>query len=524
MVMAKKRLKPRDKVALDGWNDLVASIRESSDINPSDSENDIRKRRERLEKDPEEWFRYYYAIYYSSEPAPFHKKATRRILQHDRWYEVRAWSRELAKSARAMMEISFLALTGKIRNVLLISNSYDNAERLLMPFMAFFEENQRIIQDYGPQKKPGAWETGEFTLVSGCSFRAIGAGQSPRGTRNKNFRPDFILVDDIDTDEECRNPERIKSKWKWLEEALIPTMSVSGRYRILFNGNIIAAECCITKAIEKAEELRKKGIGHVDIINIRDKSGRSVWPEKNSEEDIDLFLSLVSASAVEKEFFNNPVVEGAVFPEITYGKVPPLSRFRFLVIYGDPAPGENKAKKSSTKTVCLLGKLAGRLYVIKAFLDRGLNAEFIDWYIKLLEFVSSRTTVYCYMENNKLQDPFFQQVFQPIVRRIRRQRKISLYILGDEDKKTDKATRIEANLQPLNKEGNLVFNEAEKDNPHMKRMVEQFRLFNLSLTYPADGPDSVEGGNRIIDRKMRAAEKPAIVSRKSVRHTNKYRI
>lgn len=239
--------------------------------------------------------------------------------------------------------------------------------------------------------------------------------QSPRGTRNKNFRPDFILVDDIDTDEECRNPERIKAKWKWLEEALIPTMSVSGRYRILFNGNIIAAECCITKAIEKAEELRKKGIGHVDIINIRDKSGRSVWPEKNSEEDIDLFLSLVSASAVEKEFFNNPVVEGAVFPEITYGKVPPLSRFKFLVIYGDPAPGENKAKKSSTKTVCLLGKLAGRLYVIKAFLDRGLNAEFIDWYIKLLEFVSSRTTVYCYMENNKLQDPFFQQVFQPIV-------------------------------------------------------------------------------------------------------------
>ena len=30
-------------------------------------------------------------------------------------------------------------------------------------------------------------------------------------------------------------------------------------------------------------------------------------PEKNSEEDIDLFLSLVSAAAAQKEFFNNPV-------------------------------------------------------------------------------------------------------------------------------------------------------------------------------------------------------------------------
>lgn len=48
------------------------------------------------------------------------------------------------------------------------------------------------------------------------------------------------------------------------------------------------------------------------------------------------------------------------------------------------------------------------------------------------------------------------------MRRIRRERKISLYITGDEEKKTDKATRIEANLEPLNREGNLVLNEAER--------------------------------------------------------------
>ncbi len=85
-------------------------------------------------------------------------------------------------------------------------------------------------------------------------------------------------------------------------------------------------------------------------------------------------------------------------------------------------------------------------------------------------------------------------------------------------------TRIEANLEPLNREGNLVLNEAEKDNPHMKRMAEQFKLFNLQLTYPADGPDCVEGGNRIIDRKARQSEKPVIVTRKSTRSQNKYRV
>ena len=203
--MTKLKLTSKDRAELAEWNDLVVSIKESSDINPMDTTADIQARRRHLEKDPESWFRYYFEMYCTSEAAEFHKAATHRILTHERWYEVRAWSRELAKSARAMMEISYLALTGKIRNVLLISNSLDNAERLLLPFMANFEENQRIIQDYGPQRKLGEWETGEFTLRSGCSFRAIGAGQSPRGTRNKNVRPDFILIDDIDTDEECRN-------------------------------------------------------------------------------------------------------------------------------------------------------------------------------------------------------------------------------------------------------------------------------------------------------------------------------
>ena len=522
--MVQKKLTLKDKQALGEWNDLIASIRESSDINPSDSIVEIEKRKKLLEANDEEWFQYYFAQYYTCDPAPFHTKASKRIMSHNRWYEVRAWSRELAKSARSMMEIIKQALTAKVKNVLLISNSADNAMRLLLPFMANFEENQRIIQDYGIQKKPGSWETGEFVCQCGCSFRAIGAGQSPRGTRNKNFRPDFILIDDIDTDEECRNIDRINAKWKWLEEALIPAMSVSGNYRILFNGNIIAADCCITRAIAKAKELKVKGIGYVDIINIRDKDGLSVWPQKNSEEDIDLFLSLVSASAAQKEFFNNPVAEGEVFKEITYGKIPSLKKFKFLVVYGDPAPGENKTKNSSTKACWLCGKLDGKLYVIKGFLDQGLNSEFINWYISLGDFVSGRTTLYNFMENNKLQDPFFQQVFKPLVKKAKKEKKVDLSINPDTEKKTDKATRIEANLEPLNREGDLIFNEAEQQNPHMLRLVDQFKLFTLRLKFPADGPDCIEGANRIIDRKMRVLKPAHSTSRSIRRKHNKYRL
>jgi len=222
-----------------------------------------------------------------------------------------------------MMEVMYMALTGEIRNVLLISNSHENAERLLLPFMIEFESNLRIRNDYGFQEKPGKWEIGEFTTMGGVAFRALGAGQSPRGTRNESWRPDFILVDDIDTDEETRNPERITKKWNWIEQALIPTVSVSGNYRIIFNGNIIARDCCITRAIKMAN--------HADIINIRNKIGKSTWPEKNSEEDIDHILNLVSTASGQKEYFNNPLSEGDIFAQMTWAPVPPLTKFRFLI-------------------------------------------------------------------------------------------------------------------------------------------------------------------------------------------------
>ena len=168
-----------------------------------------------------------------------------------------------------------------------------------------------------------------------------------------------------------------------------------------------------------------------------------------------------------------------------------------------------------------MGQTGQKVYIIKPFLDRGLNADFIDWYVQLLEYVNAKVPVYCYIENNKLQDPFFQQVFKPLVAKVRREKDVQLYIHPDEDRKTEKATRIEANLEPLNREGNLILNEAEKDNPHMKRLDDQFRLFTLRLKFPADGPDCVEGGLRVLKKKVQQLEPVQVIRRSRNRNSKR---
>ncbi|DBA55213.1 hypothetical protein JFY65_03245 [Porphyromonas gingivalis] len=487
--MAKRRLSVEDRHALKSWEEIVAAIKESSDINPADTQAEIAVRKKRLEADHEAWFRYYFEAYYSSDPAPFHIRSAKRFFDNRRLYDVRAWSRELSKTSTTMMQVTKAALTGEIRNVLYISNSYDNAEKMLNHIMANMEANQRIIQDYGEQKTIGLWESGDFVCRCGCAFLALGAGQSPRGTKNKNFRPDCIVFDDIDTDEECRNPDRIKIKWKWIEEATIPAMSVSGSYRIIFNGNIIANDCCIARAIEKAKQIPQ--IGHYEIINIRDKNGRSVWA-RNSEEDIDMFLSLISTAAGQKEFFNNPLSEGEVFTEMHWGKCPPLQKLQYLVSYGDPAPSNSKNKATSFKANFLVGFLDGYFYVYTGFLDRVANAEFVNWYYYTREYVGEKQQIRYFIENNTLQDPFYQQVFIPLFTAAGMERGV-IPISPDERKKPEKFDRIEGNLEPLNRQGRLILNIDEKDNPHMKRLEEQFLCLSRAMKAPADGPDTVEG-------------------------------
>lgn len=74
-------------------------------------------------------------------------------------------------------------------------------------------------------------------------------------------------------------------------------------------------------------------------------------------------------------------------------------------------------------------------------------------------------------------------------------------VIPDARKKPDKFSRIEGNLEPLVRNGHLVFNLKEKNNPHMQRLEEQFKLFSATMKAPADGPDAIEGGVFICNNK-----------------------
>jgi len=475
-----------NKKALIDWEEFVEEMNRQAPVNLLESPSEKRARIARLEKDDEAWFKYYFPTYYTAEPATFHKRSTRRIMNNPEFIEVRAWSRELAKSGRTMMEVLKLALTGKKHTIILTSNSKDNAVRLLTPYKVSLEKNNRIIHDYGDQVRHGSWSDEEFKTRSGVSFRALGKGQSPRGSRNEAKRPDVLLVDDFDTDEDCRNPDIVKKYWDWLERAFYATRSISNPLLMIFCGNIIAEDCTITRAMKIADR--------AEVINIRDRKGKSTWPEKNTEKMIDRVLSKISYNAAQGEYFNNPITQGQVFDHLNYKKLPPLSRYAFLVVYTDPS--YKSGKKNDYKATIAVGRYKDEYHVRFVRCAQGTTAQMLDWHYEVIKEVAGKTALFHWIEWPAIDDTLKREIAKANHRH-----RVTLPLKADVRKKPDKFFRIESLLEPLNRNEKLWFDKKLQDSEHMRVMEAQFLALSPTSRAHDDGPDAVEGGVFIVNKK-----------------------
>jgi hypothetical protein len=494
-----------DKQALLHWEDFLEQIRNSTPVDTNETKEQKAKRMKQLEANPEEWFVYYFPKYSFAKPAQFHVDSSKRFLAKKRILQTRKWARGLAKSTRRMMEIFYKTFALKFpTNMLMISKTEGNAVRLLGPYKANLEANQRLINDYGTQERLGSWKEEEFTTRKKAAFRAVGAEQNPRGSKLEELRVNTIVFDDLDDDEVCRNPERVEQRFKWCQEAVMPTIDISKDYSICVDNNVIGEDSCAVRFTEYATD--------DETVNIRDEFGKSTWPEKNSEKDIDDALSLISYEAGQKEYFNNPITQGKAFKEMTYGNCPPLKDLRFGIVYADPSPSNRdrptvkSRATNSCKAVSILGYHNMKWYLYKCWVDVTTNSNFISWMYAARDYLNLHQCKqpFFYIENNTLQDPFYQQVLLPLIFSEGALREDVLPVIPDGRDKPDKYFRIEGTLEPLNRMGQLILNIEEKNDPHMKRMEAQFKSVSPN-SKTMDGPDSVEGGVHIGKNMMATA-------------------
>lgn len=488
------------KKAIERWKAHVEIVHASTAININETAAQRIERIRRLRSDYAAFVDYYFPHWTvnsetgkSTPCAQFHIDAANKILKNRNLKAGFMWHRGAAKSTNMDVFVPMWLMIQERREInvmVLVGKSEDNAKTLLGDIQAELQYNQRYIADFGEQYNSGSWEEGEFVTRSEVAFFARGRGQSPRGLRYRSHRPDYVVIDDLDDDELVESPARVSKLFDWVRSALFGTLD-GGRGRFFMVGNLIAKNSVLAKWCEIKTV-------HVTRVNIYDRNGKISWAAKWTPAEVQDLAAVAGYRAFQKEYMNNPIIEGAVFKNewIRWGKRPAWSKFSEIVLYIDPS--FKGSTKNDFKAAKLWGKVGSQLWHLRAFVRQCSVAEMVRWCYDLYEWARAQgIAVRWYMEANFMQDTILDEF-----RREGELRGYQLPITGDKRKKPDKFQRVEA-VSPLWERGFVTYDDSQRDDPDMLAGIDQTLAFEKGMRGHDDAPDADEGAIWILQRDTR---------------------
>jgi len=225
-------------------------------------------------------FASYFFGHHSTKPfAGFHRELF-SVLETGGDKIVRAAPRGHAKST--IIDLFYLTweiVHKKRKFILLVSDTYSQAILFLEALKAEFEANERLRGFYG-NLVTDKWAEGEI-VIGQTMIKVIGAGMKVRGLKFRESRPDLIVIDDLENDELVENLARREKLERWLNGALIPSMSENGR--VVMIGTILHFDSLLMKmtADDQYTEWDKKTYRAIQ------EDGTALWAEHMDLEKIE---------------------------------------------------------------------------------------------------------------------------------------------------------------------------------------------------------------------------------------------
>lgn len=143
-------------------------------------------------------------------------------------------------------------ITAQTHNTVIIMDAFETqAAPMLQAIQAELDTNPRLSQDYPDISGAGpVWKVGELITRNNIKIKAFGAGQKIRGIRHGPYRPDRIKLDDIENDENVKNPEQREKIFKWLKKAVLKLGPPDGSVKVLYIGTLLHYDSVLAKTIK----------------------------------------------------------------------------------------------------------------------------------------------------------------------------------------------------------------------------------------------------------------------------------
>ena len=410
---------------------------------------------------------------------------------------------------------------------IIISDSSEQAEGFLDNIRVEFEENTAILEDFGPLAG-SVWRSNVLVTKTNIKIEAIGSGKKIRGRKHRNWRPDLIILDDVENDENVRTPEQRKKLKDWFDKAV--SKCGDDYTDIVYIGTLLHYDSLLAKTLanpayrsikykavirfSQADDLWQQWETIFTDLSNDDREADALaffqahktamlegtqvlWEEKLSYYDLMMMRVSEGEASFNSEEQNEPInPDDCLFMEEWfeyYNEAEINFRDPVFDFFGFIDPSLGKTKRSDFSAIVTLAKhrSSGYMYVVDADIERRhpdriiadvlakerwLRASFGHGYRKLGA------------ETNQFQWFLKEELAKASA-------KAGLYLPIEEVQQTsDKVMRIQT-LQPDVKNKYIKFNRRHK------RLLEQLTQFPMGAH--DDGPDALEGARSIAKRVKR---------------------
>lgn len=182
--------------------------------------------------------------------------------------------RGAAKSTLSEECILIDALFARFKYGLILGNSETRAVERLTAIKHELEFNEKIRAIFGDQVG-STWQEKAIVLKNGTAIHAYGRGQSLRGAKYLDARPDIAFVDDLEDDESVLTEEQRAKTLNWFVSVLMPAMDPSYKMRVA--GTPLDPESLLMQLMRAPDWTSK-------VFPIRylssDGALTSAWPER----------------------------------------------------------------------------------------------------------------------------------------------------------------------------------------------------------------------------------------------------
>lgn len=517
--------------SMETGTDLLGLIMDEKKDGSNESDASMRAK---CAKDLELFCKTYFPDVFTSKFCAFHKDVFKTLEQAtlnpnpQKEFICRAAPRGHGKSQIISFGYPLWCICyGYRHNIVIVSDTGDQCEQFILDIKVNLEENEKLIHDFGTlAKEQVIWRQREIVTDNNVHVVGKSAGQSLRGIKYNSLRPDLIVIDDLENDENVETEMQRIKLYNWFMKVLLkcgnttpifvyigtvlnydallykvlnePKFSMWNRkaYRAVYEfstspkwdewESIMADASLGNDAAKKAKKFYLKN--KKEML----KGVKCLWPDKEEDYYYNLMVErYADEEAFNSELQNDPLTDNSRTFKVEwlendmYTELPEITEVYYAV---DMSMG--KAKKGDTSAIIGIGKgIDNYLYVLEADVKRKRTVDktiddlvyhVMKYYDKLKAFAVET-------------DLFLEFVSDTMKERVLDK---GLYVPWVEIKQAhtgSKDARIKGTLVSPIQHGYLRFHESQRE------LLKQLR------NYPKDNDDAVDALQMAMSQ-VRAAQ------------------